>query len=110
VSGTVVLDAEIERIALHAAKVCARKGTLKAAYVFGSYVTGRADEWSDIDVAAFMKEAASWDLWERTRIIVTVQKEVGYDIEIHLFPASSLISPEPGSFAADIIKNGVRIM
>ncbi len=79
-------------------------------YVFGSHITGRADEWSDIDVAAFMEEASTWDLFERTRIIVNVQKKIGYDIEIHLFPTSPFKSPEPGSFAADIIKNGVRIL
>ncbi len=105
-----VLDAEIELLALKAAEVCARKGTLKAAYVFGSQVTGRADEWSDIDIAAFMEGIESWDIWQRTQFLAQVQMEVGYDIEPHLFPASLLISPEPGSFAADIIKNGVRIL
>ena len=44
-----------------------------------------ANEWSDIDVAAFMEGVASWDLWHWTQIIVQVQKEVGYDIELHYF-------------------------
>jgi len=102
-----VLDVEIERRAIEAGKALSSHGTVKSIYVFGSRVTGRTDEWSDIDIAAFMEEVSSWDLWERTRIIVNVQKIVGYDIEIHLFPDDS---PEPGSFAADIVKNGVRIV
>ena len=60
-----VLNAEIERRAIEAAKVLARKGTVIAEYVFGSHVTGRADEWSDIDVAAFMEGFESWDFRRR---------------------------------------------
>ena len=99
-----VLNAEIERRAAEAAKALARRGTVIAAYVFGSHPAGRANEWSDIDVAAFMEGVESWDLWHRTQIIVQVQKEVGYDIELHLFPASSLQNPQAGSFAADVLK------
>ena len=105
-----VLDAEIERRAAAAARSLARFGTVKAAYVFGSHVTGRADEWSDIDIAAFMEGVESWDIWQRTQFMAQVQMEVGYDIEPHLFPASALQNAEPGSFAADILKNGVRIV
>jgi predicted nucleotidyltransferase len=105
-----VLEAEIERRAAAAARELAHHSTVRAVYVFGSHVTGRADEWSDIDVAAFMEGVEFLDLWQRTQMIVAVQKKVGYDVEIHLFPASALDNPEPGSFAADIIKHGVRIV
>ena len=105
-----VLDAEIEHRVAAAAKSLARFGTVKAVYVFGSYVAGRADEWSDIDVAAFMEGIETWDIWHRTHVIVQVQKEAGYDIELHLFPASALQNAEPGSFAADILKHGVRVV
>ena len=106
----VILDAEIKRRALEAANELSRSGTLRAAYVFGSHVTGRADRWSDIDIAAFMEEVDSWDLWRRTDIMVQVQKEVGYDIEPHLFPASDLEFAEAGSFAEDVLKKGIRIV
>lgn len=82
-----VLNAEIERRAVEATKALACRGTVIAAYVFGSHVTGRADEWSDIDVAAFMEGIESWDFWHRTQVMAQVQMEVGYDIEPHLFPA-----------------------
>ncbi|MDP2898233.1 MAG: nucleotidyltransferase domain-containing protein, partial [bacterium] len=64
------LDAEVRRRALAAARALAREGAVLAAYVFGSHVEGRADPWSDIDIAAFIEGAESWDLWERARIIV----------------------------------------
>ncbi|HPO17403.1 MAG TPA: nucleotidyltransferase domain-containing protein [Candidatus Hydrogenedentes bacterium] len=104
-----VLNAEIERRALIAVRVLNREGVVRAAYVFGSQVTGYADHWSDIDVAAFMEGVETWDIWRRTQAIVNAQKEAGYDIEPHLFPASILRDAKAGSFAAEILFNGVQI-
>ena len=105
----VAIDGEVKRRALEAAAALARRGTVRAAYVFGSHVEGRADEWSDIDVAAFMDGVENWDLWRRTRVITEVQKEVGYDVETHLFPASCLKNAESDSFAAYVMEHGVPI-
>ena len=105
-----VLDAEVERRALAAVKVLGHEADVRAAYVFGSHVDGRADRWSDIDVAAFVEGAESWDIWRRTEAIVRVQKEVGFDIEPHLFSAALLDDAEPGSFAADVLRRGIRIL
>jgi predicted nucleotidyltransferase len=105
----VALHPEIERRALAAAKALRREGGLRAVYVFGSHVEGRAHEWSDIDIAAFMDGVEAWDLWRRTDVIVRVQKQVGYDVEPHLFPASSLAAPEAGSFAEYVIQHGVPV-
>ena len=105
----VALNPEITRRALAAAAALRREGVLRAVYVFGSHVEGRAHEWSDIDIAAFMDGVEAWDIWRRTDVIVRVQSQVGYDVEPHLFPASSLTAPEAGSFAAYIIENGVPV-
>lgn len=105
----VALNAELTRRVLAAAMALRREGVLRAVYVFGSHVDGCADEWSDIDVAAFMDGVESWDLWRQTEVIVRVQKEVGFDLEPHLFSASSLAAPEVGSFAAHVIRHGIRV-
>jgi predicted nucleotidyltransferase len=104
------LDAKIKRRALAAAKALAHEGAVRAVYIFGSHAEGRADRWSDIDVAAFMEGVESWDFWRRARVIVRVQKKAGFDIEAHLFPASSLQNAEAGSFAADVLCHGIRIL
>lgn len=104
------LDDEVRSRALAAAKALSREGRVLAAYVFGSHTEGRADQWSDIDLAAFMEGVESWDPWRRARVIVKVQKEVGFDIETHIFTASSLNNPEAGSFASNVISHGVRIL
>ena len=105
----VALNPEIERRALAAAKALRREGVVHAVYVFGSHVEGRAHKWSDIDIAAFMDGVELWDLWRRTDVIVRVQQQVGYDVEPHLFPASSLAAPEAGSFEEYVIQHGVPV-
>ena len=105
----VALNAEVKRRALETATSLHRRGIVRATFVFGSHAEGRADEWSDIDVAVFMDDVESWDLWRRTRMMTEIQKEVGFDIEVHLFPTSSLAAPAPGSFAEYVMQHGVMI-
>jgi predicted nucleotidyltransferase len=97
------ITAEVERRARAAAQALGRQGVVRALYVFGSQVNGQADRWSDIDLAAFMDGVESWDLWRRTRVIVDVQREAGYDIEPHLFSAALLTG-------AGVQLHGVRVL
>jgi predicted nucleotidyltransferase len=90
-------------------EVLSRYAPVAAAYLFGSQVEGRADKWSDIDVAAFLEGIESWDLTTRAHTAALVQKEAGDDIELHLFSACSLRQPEPASFTAYILAHGVPI-
>ncbi len=101
---------EIERRVRAAAQALGRQGVVRALYVFGSQVNGQADRWSDIDLAAFMDGVESWDLWRRTRVIVEVQREAGYDIEPHLFPSALLTNAGAGSFAAEVLLHGLRVL
>ena len=104
-----VLDARIRNKALLAADILARAGVVRAAYIFGSYADGHADQWSDIDLAAFVEGVESWDLEKRARIMALVMREAGADVETHLFPASKLATPEPGGFAEYVLQHGVCI-
>jgi len=85
------------------------RARLVAAYLFGSRVQGKTDEWSDYDLAVFIEEADQWDLPELVRFCAAIQKEAGDDIELHVFPASKADAPDKASFAEYIIKNGVRL-
>jgi len=105
----VALDAGVRRRALEAAPVLARMTRVRAAYVFGSHVEGAVDEWSDIDVALFLDGVEDWDMRRRARAMFQVQKEVGLDVEAHLFSASAFEHPEEGSFSSYIMNNGVRL-
>lgn len=92
-----------------AVRVLSRLGRVRAAYVFGSQVEGNPGPWSDRDIAAFMDGVEQWDIRRRAQAMVMVQKTVGTDVETHLFPASASENPQPGSFAAHVIKHGARL-
>jgi len=103
------LDADVKQRALAARQTLARFGTVRAVYVFGSRVSGSADQWSDIDVAAFMDGIDNWDLQRRARAMTQVQQEAGLNVEAHIFPDTARRHPQRGSFAEHILKHGVHI-
>ena len=86
-----------------------RRSRPVAAYFFGSRAEGRADRWSDYDLAVFIDGAEKWDMHGLAQFCSAIQKEAGDDIELHIFPASQAEAPEPASFAAYIIKHGIRL-
>jgi predicted nucleotidyltransferase len=104
-----VLDADVKRRALAARDTLARLGTVRAVYVFGSNVDGSADAWSDIDVAAFMEDIDDWGIHRRARAMTQVQREVGLEVEAHLFPDAVRRHPQRGSFSEYVLKHGVRV-
>ena len=57
----------IQQRARRAVQVIAQQAPVRAAYLFGSQVEGTADEFSDIDIAAFVDGAGQWDLRRRVR-------------------------------------------
>ena len=106
----VILETEVKEKTLAAIRTLSRLGTVRNAYIFGSHVEGRADEWSDIDIAVFMDEVENWDLQRRVKAMVLVMEEAGSDVEVHLFPSSTLENPGRGSFAEYILRHGVSIL
>ncbi len=104
-----ILAPEIESKALAGVRTLSKFAPVRAAYVFGSQVEGRADRWSDIDLAAFMDGVENWGMMRRADVMATVMDEAGIDVEAHLFPASSFENPLQGSFAQYIMQHGVRI-
>jgi len=75
-----------------------------AIVIFGSYVNGKPNEWSDIDIAVIVKdfqgdwlEAAS-KLWSLTR-------KVSIDIEPHLLDENE----DPSGFVEHVLKTGEYI-
>jgi len=97
---------EAEERARNAVKTLAECETVIGAYLFGSYVDGRADKWSDIDIGVFVEGAENWDLEKDVDASSKVQIKEGDDIELHFFPANQLKDAEPASFAKYIMKHG----
>ena len=80
-----------------------------AVYLFGSHVDGTANQWSDYDLAVFVEGMESWKMTGLARLCATIQQEAGDDIELHFFPADQAAVPDPASFAAYVIKHGIRL-
>ena len=105
------VDEVIEAKARKVLQVVNRNVTVVAAYLFGSQVTGNADQWSDIDLAVFAEGIEAWDIRDRARAAVPVQKEAGDELEVHFFPASTLQEKDRDSagFPAWILTHGIEI-
>ncbi len=103
------VDAAIESKVLAAVKVLSGLGVVRAAYLFGSHVEGKPDQWSDIDVAVFMEGVEHWDIRQRAEAMALVMEKVGSEVEAHLFPVSDLDDPPRASFAKYVLRHGIRI-
>ncbi len=79
------------------------------AYLFGSIVEGRADEWSDIDLAVFVDRHEAAGLKVRAELSAWAQKEAGDDIELHFFPSDQLTTRDPASFAEYVVTHGAKL-
>ncbi len=103
------IDPSVTEKAKAALEVLSRMTEVDSAYLFGSQVEGRSDEWSDIDLAVFIEGLDSWSLRDRVGAAVEVQKAVGDDVEVHFFPALAAREPPPASFADWILTHGVEL-
>lgn len=81
-----------------------------AAYLFGSQVTGKTDESSDIDVAAFCPGVDDMMLEAKVNLKVRVEMELGRTpIELHLYDSSRLQKARPTNIFGVILKTGIKI-
>lgn len=105
----VTVSPTVISLAENALRVLSKEAIIEGAYLFGSQVKGNSHEWSDIDIAAFVHHAETWDIFERARRMARIQEIAGDDIEIHFFSADQFAHPDPSSFAEYIQKTGVRL-
>lgn len=103
------IDPSVVKKANAALRVVSRLASVDGAYLFGSHVEGKSDPWSDIDLAVFVEDFEKWNLRDRVRASVEVQKEAGDDVEVHFLPATALRERDPAGFAAWILAHGVDV-
>jgi predicted nucleotidyltransferase len=77
------------------------------AYLFGSYVTNRADEWSDIDVAV-VTDRFIGDRIDFRFLLTRLARKIDADIEPHPYLLSEFNSENP--IALEIVRTGDRIV
>jgi predicted nucleotidyltransferase len=84
----------------------ARRIPVQRAYLFGSYVTGKADEDSDIDLAVFSPAVDEMTVEEKVDLIARVGQFVRERVEIHLLPDRLLRDATPADFAGFVSAKG----
>lgn len=100
---------EVEGLVLRVVELVNRRFRVKDAYLFGSYAEGCPREESDIDIAIFAEGIESLGVAEKIAFISQVQKEIGAEVEIHLYPTSAISEARPSNFLGHIRARGRRI-
>lgn len=97
---------ELESIISGFVKLLSKAVRVEAVILYGSYVNGSPDEWSDIDIAVISPDFEGLPMWERQRIIshATLNRDsrlapIGY-------ASSEYHNPGPHSFLREIVRTG----
>ncbi|NIR52402.1 nucleotidyltransferase domain-containing protein [candidate division KSB1 bacterium] len=79
---------------------------VKTAYLFGSWVQGRAAEWSDIDLAIVSEKFEGVRFYDRRKLDRALL-DVDTDIHVHPYRPEDFTGDNP--FVREILRTGVRI-
>lgn len=101
--------ANVMDMAKRASEGLSQKLPVQAVYLFGSHVTGKTHEWSDIDIGVFIKKLERQPFKKQLQSMVDIQREYSDDLEFHLFDVEDLTNAESCSFAAEVLRTGIRI-
>jgi predicted nucleotidyltransferase len=101
--------AEVDGISQQALKTLEREIPISAAFLFGSYVEGRAYDGSDIDLAVFTPEHSRLGIAERSRLQLHLQHQCALDLELHLYPADALSRARGTNFYGYLLEHGKQL-
>lgn len=80
--------------------------SIKEMILFGSCLSGKAQEWSDIDLAVISEDFKGKSFEEIVQTFAKLAVECTYKVEIHPFTPDDLKSARPTNFLGHIIANG----
>jgi predicted nucleotidyltransferase len=101
--------AEVDRISRQALETLDAELPIAAAFLFGSYVEGRARDDSDIDLAIFTDRHARLKIAEKSRLQLRVQRHCALDLELHFYPVDALNVARPTNFYGYLLEHGKRL-
>ena len=81
--------------------------SISAAYLFGSYAKGKANEWSDIDVALVSDNFSGIRFYDVEKLLSVLKKYNNF-IEFHPFKTAEF-NPSSNLFVKEISENSIRI-
>ncbi len=83
---------------------------IEAAFLFGSQVTGNADENSDVDLAIFSPDVDNLNFVERIHLTSEIALNCDSRLELHLYSSKALANARPTNFAGYIVAHGKRLV
>jgi len=83
---------------------------IEAAYLFGSQLTGEADEDSDIDLAVFSPDVDGLGFVKRVHLTSEISLNCDSRLELHLYPSKALANARPTNFVGYIVTHGKRLV
>jgi hypothetical protein len=82
---------------------------VEAVILFGSYVKGSPDEWSDIDIAVISPDFEGVPMWERQRIISRATADREASLAPIGYASSEYRQPGRHSFLREILRTGTIV-
>ncbi|MBI5412163.1 nucleotidyltransferase domain-containing protein [Candidatus Peregrinibacteria bacterium] len=82
----------------------------KQIYLFGSYTTGKAHEWSDIDLAVVMDHVPRKGYLEQKMILRKLTKDADLRIEPILLEESDLKEKTASIMGYEVKKHGILVI
>ena len=102
--------ANLDEIIEHGLDCVRERIRIEAVYLFGSQLTGEADEDSDIDLAVFSPDVDGLNLVERVHLTSEIALNCDSRLELHLYPSKVLARARPTNFAGYIVTHGKRLV
>ena len=97
---------DLDKIISRFITLLSKAAQVEAVILYGSYVNGSPDEWSDIDIAVISPDFEGLAMWERQRIISHATVERDASLAPIGYSSSEYHSPGPHSFLREIIRTG----
>lgn len=82
---------------------------ISEAFLFGSYLTGKPDEWSDIDLAVFSPDVEGWTIEQKAQLAAEVKLRCAANVELHIFSTAILPQARPTNFYGHVLGTGRKV-
>jgi predicted nucleotidyltransferase len=92
---------EVRKIAIEYSKEVNKVLNPISIILFGSYVNGSPNEWSDIDIAVLV-DGFKGDWYDTQVLLCRLKRNVSLDIEPHLLDAAQ----DPSGFVKHVVETG----
>jgi len=102
----VTTASELDRIVSAFVTLLSKAVRVEAVILYGSYVNGSPDEWSDIDIAVISPDFEGLPMWERQRIISRATVDRHPSLAPIGYASSEYHNPGPHSFLREILRTG----